>query len=148
MRKKNAQPQFNSPLPLVRVVAGLIINANGLGLVAKRSENMSSPGVWEIPGGKVESGEKRQKALVRELLEELNVEVFVKEKFGTVTAEIGGRHFTMDAYVCTLKSGTIRALEHQALKWIKAEDIPLLEWAPLDIPLLPNLFDVLRNAGQ
>ena len=132
----------------MRVVAGLILNSNGQGLVTKRSKKMSSPGLWEIPGGKVEPGEPFQSALIRELKEELDVWVEVKNQFASVSASIGDRKFTMDAFVCAVQTGVIRLVEHEQLRWIDAENIKDLSWAPLDIPLLSDLSYVLRNAAQ
>ena len=132
----------------IRVVAGLIINSEGKGLIAKRSQRMSSPGLWEIPGGKVETGEVPRVALRRELQEELSVNVVVGEHFASTQAVISGKSFQMNAYRCFLLDGHCQATEHEALRWICAEDVGGLEWAPLDIPMLPEIKQLLWEAAQ
>ena len=131
--------------PIVRVVAGLIVNAEGRGLIAKRSQEMSSPGLWEIPGGKIEPGESPKEALLRELMEELSVCVSVGRSFAKAEAHIAERLYVMEAFVCTLISGTCSPSEHEMLKWIGAEDVLSLSWAPLDVPMLPAISNVLRK---
>ena len=132
----------------VNVVAGLILGADGRGLIAKRSSAMSSPGLWELPGGKTETDETDDVALIRELQEELSVTVAVGKRFATVRAIIRERPYVMSAYCCRLIHGVIRPTEHAEVLWISADDIPSLTWAPLDVPLLPQLSEVLRNAVQ
>ena len=144
MSKKFPTP----PKKVTNVVAGLVLDALGRGLIAQRSMTMSSPGLWEIPGGKVEKGESNRVALVRELQEELSVVVTVGNKFATVHADIHQKSFQMDAYVCRLVQGAIQPMEHSSVRWITADDIFTLTWAPLDIPLLPQLSQVLRKSFQ
>jgi len=141
------QLKSDSKPPVVRVVAGLIVDSNGRGLVAKRSQQMSSPGLWEIPGGKIEPGESARDALKRELQEELSVSVSVCESFATAEVLISDRRYTMEAYVCKLIEGECRATEHEVLRWIIADDVFRLSWAPLDVPMLSELSKLLRESG-
>ena len=131
------QFKSNAHSSTVFVVAGLIVDVDGRGLVAKRSQFMSSPGLWEIPGGKVELGESSREALLRELKEELSVTVFVGSLFATVETLINDRLYVMEAFQCRLLEGECNANEHESLRWITAHDVYRLTWAPLDVPMLP-----------
>lgn len=128
----------------IRVVASAIIKDKTL-LVAQRAENMSYPLCWEVPGGKVEKGESDQEALIRELQEELAIEVEVQDLIGSSSVVTQNRVVDMFVYQCTISKGIPKALEHKQLQWRKAEDLSSLQWAPADIPLLSQLVDCTKG---
>ena len=128
----------------IRVVAGAIFQ-RGQMLVALRSERMSSPMLWELPGGKVEKRETDQAALKRELREELGVVVMVKDPLAKSRITVGTRKIDMHVYYCELQEGIPTAKEHAELRWIKASQIESLRWAPADVPLIPDMIQWLSG---
>lgn len=127
---------------MIRVVAAVLVR-DGRVLAAKRAPGKREGGLWELPGGKVEPGEDDATALARELEEELGVHVAV----GAALAENhhayghGGVHLV--ALACTLVSGEPRALDHAELRWLAADELDEVEWAPADVPLLGAVRGVL-----
>ena len=133
-----------SGLPLVLVAAVALVDADGRVLIAKRPEGKSMAGMWEFPGGKVEAGERPELALIRELKEELDIDVteaclapltfasHAYEKF----------HLLMPLYVCRRWKGMVSALEGQELKWVKPNRLREHPMPPADLPLIPHLIDL------
>ncbi len=94
---------------------------------------------WEFPGGKVEVGESREEALVREIREELSVDIEVSEFFMTVEHTYPDFHLTMHVFKCVLDQGEITLNEHVALKWLSVDELEQLHWAAADIPVVEFL---------
>lgn len=117
----------------IDVVAAMIQKGEQI-LIAKR---VSPPKAWEFPGGKVEEGESKEQALIREIQEELAVQIHVGQHIGQSDVRVGTRRIVMDLFVCYLLEGEPKNLEHEALKWIKPTELSGWDWAPADIPLLP-----------
>ena len=128
----------------IRVVAAAIVKDKSL-LVAQRNENMSSPLCWEVPGGKVEEGESDQQALIRELQEELKIEVEVHAFVASSRVVVKEKTIEMFVYHCTIKKGIPRALEHKEIQWATPEQLLSLRWAPADIPLIDQLVDCTKG---
>ncbi|MDH6244614.1 (deoxy)nucleoside triphosphate pyrophosphohydrolase [Mycobacterium sp. OTB74] len=122
------------------VVAGALIH-DGMLLVAQRNRPPELAGLWELPGGKVASGETDQRALARELREELGVDVTVGARLGDDVALDGGA--ILRAYRVTLDAGTVYAHDHRALRWVAAGDLDELPWVPADTAWLPEVKAVL-----
>lgn len=122
-------------MKIIRVVAGAIIN-NGVLLAALRGPGMSQAGLWELPGGKVEPEETDRDALARELSEELGITVRVGEFLAESEHPYPGKIVRLVAYACHIESGTPAVTEHAALRWVSAEQLDTLTWAPADRPLL------------
>ena len=127
---------------MIRVVAAAILDGPRL-LAALRSPQMSSPDLWELPGGKVERGESDRAALVREIEEELGVRIRVDDPIGVVRQ---GR-IELVAFSATLVEGVPEAREHAELRWVEAESLRDLTWAPADRPFLADLADRLARMG-
>lgn len=96
-------------------------------------------GFWEFPGGKVESGETHERALVRELREELSVEVRVGEFICTVEHDYPTFHLTMHCFFCCIEKGNLTLLEHESAKWISRDELSTLQWCPADIKVVEAL---------
>ncbi len=115
----------------IRVVAGAIEEA-GQVLCAQRGPDQRHPGLWELPGGKVEPGESDAQALSRELREELGVEVVVGSYLGTSIHDYPDLAIELVAYNCILYSGRPESVEHAEVRWVSPDQLNLLEWAPAD----------------
>lgn len=100
-------------------------------------------GGWEFPGGKVEHGEAPEAALVREIREELAVEISVGELLTTVEYDYPNFHLTMHCYLCRLTGGEITLLEHEAARWLDKGELYSVEWLPADVGIIPLLENVL-----
>ncbi len=96
-------------------------------------------GLWEFPGGKVDAGETPDVALVRELREELGVQIKGYEPLTFVEASVDGRHLLMLLYLCRTWEGTPTLLHASALQWTKPEDLYALPMPPADLPLIASI---------
>ena len=134
-----------SEMKTVLVVAAALIDDEGRVLIAQRPEGKSLAGLWEFPGGKVEEGETPELALIRELHEELGIEVksacLAPFVFASHTYETF--HLLMPLFLIRRWSGEITAHEHKALKWVKPRDMKDYPMPPADAPLVAYLFDFI-----
>ena len=130
---------------LLLVVACALIDPDGRVLLAQRPPGKAMGGLWEFPGGKVDSGEAPEETLIRELQEELGIAV--KEAclapFAFASHAYPDFHLLMPLYVCRRWDGTPQALEHSALKWVRPKDMSQYSMPPADLPLIPMLRELL-----
>lgn len=124
----------------IDVICGIIINEKRV-LVAQRSLYMALPLKWEFPGGKKNEGETDIECLERELFEELNIRVNVKEMFATSEYEYTGFKIFLKAYLADIAVGTLLTYEHKQVKWISKDNLRALQWAPADIPIVEELIN-------
>lgn len=96
-------------------------------------------GGWEFPGGKVEPGETSKEALVREIKEELNIEITVGELLETIEYDYPQFHLSMDCFLCKIKFGELILKEHYAAKWLTRETLDSVDWLPADLGLIDKL---------
>lgn len=124
----------------IEVVAAVIIQ-DGKVLCVQRPQNDKAyiSLKWEFPGGKVEVGENREDALLREIQEELAAEIHELQYLMTVEHSYPDFHLTMHAYTCALKNGEITLREHVDMKWLATEDLDQLDWAEADLPVVKQL---------
>ena len=105
----------------VKVVAAVIkaLNQEGEPIIfaTQRGYGEFKDG-WEFPGGKIEEGETAREAIVREIREELDTEIQVEELLDTVEYDYPKFHLSMDCFICTVKSGDLVLIEHEAAKWL------------------------------
>lgn len=115
----------------IKVVAAIIQKENKI-LATKRGygEFMN---MWEFPGGKIEPGETKKQALVREIKEELNIEINVDKFALDIEYQYPNFYLFMSCFMCSIKEGSIELLEHNDGKWITKEELNTLNWLPADI---------------
>ncbi|ATG50434.1 DNA mismatch repair protein MutT [Brachybacterium vulturis] len=131
----------------VRVVAAILERA-GTVFVARRDKDRSSGGLWEFPGGKVEPGEAPKEALHQELREELAVEASIGDFVDRNWTSVNGEPLKMTCYAATLAgSGPERSTDHDAMRWVRLDQLLSLNWAPADIPIIERLPQSLRATG-
>ncbi len=127
----------------INVVAAIIIKDNKI-FATQRGYGEFKDG-WEFPGGKVELGEAPENAIVREIKEELDTVIEVKEYFDTVEYDYPNFHLSMKCYICTVVSGKLELLEHEAAKWLDKDSLDSVAWLPADLGLVDKLKDYLSK---
>jgi|TARA_B110000444_G_C18650697_1_gene505921 8-oxo-dGTP diphosphatase len=132
-------------LPIVLVAAVALFDKDGRVLIAKRPVGKSMAGLWEFPGGKVEAGETPERALIRELQEELAVDTFESclAPFTFASHAYEDFHLLMPLYVCRKWEGKVTPVEGQALKWVMPMQLKEYPMPPADKPLIAMLRDCL-----
>ena len=134
-----------APLPVLLVAAVALVDADGRVLLARRPEGKAMAGLWEFPGGKVGTGESPEAALVRELAEELAIDItrsclapltFASHAYDDV-------HLLMPLYVCRVWRGMPTPCEGQELRWLYPKAMADLAMPPADAPLVAMLRDML-----
>ena len=98
---------------------------------------------WEIPGGKLESGETPEQCIVREIKEELATDVKAEKILGVVDYDYPNFHLTMHCILCTIVSGDLKLLEHEAAKWVSKETLRSVDWLPADQLILDKIEQLL-----
>ena len=123
---------------MTEVVAALIWNDNKF-LICQRPTTKNCALLWEFVGGKVEPGETKEQALIRECREELDIELAVGELFMEVVHEYPDLTVRLSLFNATIASGTPKMLEHNDLRWITVSEIDELEFCPADDEILERL---------
>ena len=129
----------------VLVSAAALIDKDNRVLIAQRPDGKSMAGLWEFPGGKVEAGERPEEALIRELREELSIDVTEAclAPFVFASHAYDDFHLLMPLYVCRKWDGQPAPKEGQALKWVFARELKNYPMPPADLPLIAHLRDLL-----
>ena len=132
-------------LNLLLVAAAALIDADGRVLITRRPEGKSMAGLWEFPGGKVETGETPEETLIRELKEELDIDTSASclAPLTFASHRYPDFHLLMPLYVCRKWQGIVRPTEGQATKWVRARDLRSYEMPPADLPLIAPLIELL-----
>jgi len=121
----------------IEVVAAIIKHDNKI-FVTRRSygefENM-----WEFPGGKMEMGETREEALIREIKEELELDIDISKYLTTINYDYPTFHLTMHCFICTISGGELQLNAHNDAKWTTLEELDQLNWVPADILVIEKL---------
>ena len=126
----------------IEVVAAIIIK-DGQAFATQRGYG-EFQGWWEFPGGKMEAGESPQEALRREIREELDADVLVKELLEIVEWDYPNFHLTMHCFICNLLSESLHLNEHEAAVWLNLENLRSVKWLPADEILLDKIAEYLK----
>jgi 8-oxo-dGTP diphosphatase len=131
------------------VVAAALAEQDGRVLLQQRAPGRAMAGLWEFPGGKVDPGELPEGALVRELREELGIEVAAADLVPAcfASAPLGERHMVLLLYLCRRWHGEPRPLDAAALRWEKPAAMRALAMPPADAPLI-DLLELLLERGR
>jgi 8-oxo-dGTP diphosphatase len=132
-------------LRVLLVVAVALIDPDARVLLTQRPEGKQLAGLWEFPGGKLDQGERPETALIRELKEELAIDVaqscLAPLTFASHAYE--AFHLLMPLYVCRRWKGLVTPQEGQAMAWVAAKDLRSYPMPPADLPLIPHLLELL-----
>ena len=121
----------------INVVAALIVH-DGRIFATQRGYG-EWRGWWEFPGGKLEPGETPEEALVREIREELATEISVDRFVTTLEWDYPTFHLSMRCYLCSVISGSLTLLEHEAAAWLDREHLHSVKWLPADVERLDEI---------
>ena len=128
---------FDIFMKTIEVVAAII--REGDRVLATQRGYGEFEGMWEFPGGKIETGEERVEALKREIGEELAVEIEVEELVCTVEYDYPNFHLTMHCYFCSIANGEVELLEHKSARWLRRDELNEVEWLPADVSVVNSL---------
>lgn len=131
--------------PLVLVAAAALIDVDGRVLISQRPAGKSMAGLWEFPGGKLEPGETPEVALIRELKEELGIDITEAclAPFTFASHDYGDFHLLMPLYVCRVWDGIVSPREGQSVRWARPLELRNFAMPPADEPLIAMLRDLL-----
>ena len=124
----------------IEVVAAVIVRGNDV-LATQRGYG-EFKGKWEFPGGKMEKGENEEKALEREIKEEMHADITIDDYITTVTYDYPNFHLILHAYICSLKNEVEfvyhndTELEHENMIWLDKNDLDHLDWLPADLAII------------
>ncbi|MFR1412930.1 MAG: (deoxy)nucleoside triphosphate pyrophosphohydrolase [Lachnospiraceae bacterium] len=129
-------------MKIIRVVAAVIkaVNEKGEPIIFATQRGYGDfKGGWEFPGGKIEDGETTQKALKREIMEELDTEISVGELIDTIEYDYPDFHLSMDCFWCEIVKGDLVLKEHEDARWLTKEQLGDVKWLPADITLIERI---------
>ena len=127
----------------IQVVAAIIVH-EGRVFATQRGYG-DWKGFWEFPGGKIEPDETPEDALVREIQEELATEISVKRYVTTIEWDYPAFHLCMRCYLCSIVSGSLTLLEHEAAAWLDCEHIQDVKWLPADLTIINKVEELLSS---
>ena len=128
-------------MKITEVVAALVWD-NDKFMICQRPANKARPLLWEFVGGKVEPGETKEQALIRECREELAVIISVGDVFMDVTHEYPDLTVHLTLFNVTISEGNPQKLEHNDIKWVNPSEIPNYEFCPADVEILKKIIEV------
>ncbi len=132
---------------MVEVVAALIWE-NDKFMICQRPANKARALLWEFAGGKVEQGETKEQALIRECMEELNIIVSVKKLFMDVVHEYPDITVHLSLFNAAIAEGTPQKAEHNDIKWITADEIDNYRFCPADMEILDRIKELYRHSAS
>ncbi len=133
---------------MIDVVAAILENQKGQVLIAKRKKGKKLGGYWEFPGGKIEKGESPEKSLIRELKEEMNLEIEVGNFVGENIHYYDEVAIRLLAYKGKITGGDIKLVDHEECAWVDLQDLREVELAPADVPFVEMLVNGSRGGSS
>lgn len=124
---------------MINVVAAIIRNSHDEVLIAQRSQTKSQGGLWEFPGGKIESGETREQAIVREIKEELDMDIKCLSYFDEKEYEYSDKTIKLIVLNCKMLNDHYQVLEHESVEWVNTKDLDNYTFAPADVYFVEKL---------
>jgi 8-oxo-dGTP diphosphatase len=118
---------------MIRVSCAIILNSNQQVLVTQRSSQMSHPLQWEFPGGKIEENETAEECLIREIREELNIDIEISSRLSPKKHQYPAKLILLIPFICRHLNREILLKEHAEYKWLDSKDLLDLDWAEADI---------------
>ncbi|WP_313191827.1 (deoxy)nucleoside triphosphate pyrophosphohydrolase [Sphingobacterium sp.] len=126
-------------------VACALIEKDQQILICQRSAKMKLPLKWEFPGGKLEEGETLEECLVREVLEEINLNIQINEPLTKVEYHYPDFSLTLYPFICSIKSGKLNANEHEQVIWVDRTELFRFDWANADLPIIEEYIRTRRE---
>ena len=133
-RKNSKMPDSNSPID----VTCAIIEKNGQVLTAQRGSAMAMPFKWEFPGGKINPGETPENSIIREIKEELGIDIQIKTMLPPSSHSYPDLHIRLYPFVCRISRGRIEPAEHHAVQWTGHDHLLALDWAEADVAVVKS----------
>lgn len=124
---------------MINVVAAVIKDENEKILITQRNLKKSQGGLWEFPGGKMEPNETRENAIVREIKEELDIDIEVKSYLSEKVFNYPEKEINLIALECKKISGDIKLLEHEDYKWVSKNELDNFQFAPADLFIIEKI---------
>ena len=124
---------------MINVVAAVIKDENEKILITQRNLKKAQGGLWEFPGGKIEPNETRENAIVREIKEELDIDIEVKSYLSEKVFNYPEKDINLIALECKKINGEIRLLEHEDYKWVSKNELEKFEFAPADLFIIKRI---------
>jgi len=127
----------------IEVVAAIIKQDNKIFTTRRGSGEFEN--MWEFPGGKIEAGETREEALIREIKEELELDIDITKYLTTVDYDYSTFHLTMHCFTCVISGGKLNLNAHNDAKWTTLEELDKFNWVPADILVIEKLKEYEGN---
>ena len=136
---------MNQEMKKIEVVAAVIFK-DGKVFATQRGHGEFKDG-WEFPGGKIEPAETPEDALRREIREELQTDLLLRELIDTIEYDYPDFHLSMKCFACSIQSGNLHLVEHEAAKWLSADRLDSVDWLPADVTLIPRIAGLLKASA-
>ena len=121
--------------PMIEVTCAIILDGERV-LVTQRSDEMPHPLKWEFPGGKLKTGETPEGCIIREIREELGVEISVRQMLPSVKHTYSNNIVKLIPFVCMIKHGDISLLEHRSYRWVHRSELEQIDWLEADVEVV------------
>ena len=122
---------------MIKVTCPIIINNTGI-LIAQRKASSNHPLKWEFPGGKLNINEIPEDCILREIREELDIEIEIKKPMISVIHIFGSKQIELIPFLCAIRSGEIKLIEHQNFLWISPDDLNRFDFIGADRKLIQH----------